>query len=238
LQDDDEKKRQVWNREEEVVTTVDFERTRQEASRDWRAQISASDGGFAQKLCDENLTAAQNHVWKQNRRVRVSLALSLFADFEDPREIETRILESDGTPAKDSSGQELPKVKVAPSDERRLRVTLRPGVTYKVNEVITLDFLTYFKVAADVPRTVVVNGRPQRDMRTDMVLSTTWQFGKLFPNSKKTASMVFSYEYHKDPVPPTLIGVQGPLKAGQTFETLYGDVTSRRALKMTAKIDF
>src|SRR5262249_50283411 len=142
----------------DILTTVAFEDARQETSSTWKMQFG-SDSAFAKALCDEELSLVQNYKWKDNRRFRASVALSMFADFEDPKAITTRILDGNHEPLLDpKTNQPLAAVQVAPPDERRLRVTVRPGISYRINEIITLDWVTYFKVAADSPRSAVVNG--------------------------------------------------------------------------------
>jgi hypothetical protein len=230
-----------------AATTVAFEDSRREAALKWDQRVApdretrsyATYNSFSKALCDEDMSLAQQHLWNKNRRTRFSIAFSLFADFESPI-IKSRILDSNGDPLRDpTTMQELAAEERSPTDDRRLRYTVRPRLEYKVNEVISFDGQVYVKLPVDGPKEIEVSpGRFERDMRIDGIFSMTWALGQLFPSSAgKNASIVFSYEYHEDPVPPNLSSLSAQLLPGQSFEKPIAE-DIRRTAKMAVKIEF
>jgi len=90
---------------------------------------------------------------------------------------------------------------------RRFRVALRPGLTFRPSEGLSIKWQTYFKLPAFGPtRSVAFDGTTRYDMRTDTFVTIKYDLPKS-PAWARRVSLLIDYKYYFDNVPPFVPGV-------------------------------
>lgn len=88
--------------------------------------------------------------------------------------------------------------KFKPDGTQRYRLSVRPSITWYITDEVTLDARFFYKPALDSPRRV----GGTRDYRMDANAKLKWKFGSIKPGSDLKTSLVLSYDWHYDSVPP------------------------------------
>ncbi len=90
---------------------------------------------------------------------------------------------------------------------RRFRVALRPGLTLRPSEGLSIKWQTYFKLPAFGPtEAVAFDGTMRYDMRTDTFVTVKYDLPKS-PAWARRVSLVIDYKYFFDNDPPFVPGV-------------------------------
>jgi len=131
---------------------------------------------------------------KKYAKFAAGIAMSIFAELERA-ELKTTVTEIDEPNG--NQGTILTK-EFYPSDQL-LRGTIRPSVTYRPTEYLTLDGMIYYKFRLDPPRKINNNW----DYRIDGLLRAKVKMLAVSGWAKKV-SLIFEYRYHYDNIPPEL----------------------------------
>jgi len=138
---------------------------------------------------------------KSHARFEAGLSLALLSEFEQPGTLDVEIL----TPSTGAVTQQSYR----PPTQQVFRVSVRPMIQWRINDLVKLDLEAFGKWALDSER---APGDPE-DFRIDAIARMEWTLGSLLPASRKRTSLSLQYEWHYDSLPPdarTMIGTLGP----------------------------
>jgi hypothetical protein len=134
-------------------------------------------------------TGAENrlfqHLEKGAARAEVGISAALLAEFEQSDTLNFTTLIGSG----------LVTSQTAKPGDKRYRLSVRPSGKWNVSDEVSFALAVYLKPALDAPRKV--NG--VRDYRIDARAAMDW---KIKSGEDKDVSVVLSYDWHYDSVPP------------------------------------
>ena len=207
--------------EKETLLTKGARRNLEEFKNKVRGEMLSK--GRVSKETAEEYCQYKRGIEKRHAKWQLGLAFSVIADFEQPDGLKVV-----ATPTGD--GMVVPdldplKVELTPDSSQVSRLTVRPSVTFRPNDKITLEGEYYFKrsLESDFDENGV------EDIRQEWTVEGDLQLSESDPKVSLTASMT---QYH-DPRPPELeqaisISALGLTSSMENGLPLFVDVNGQR----------
>ncbi len=103
---------------------------------------------------------------KRRAKLQLSLAISVFSDFEQPDELELVLQNVDGEDNPIESDFKADSVKLAPQASQLGRLTLRPTITFRPTDGLSLIAYHYYKWSFDSDEPLQPSGSDEREQST------------------------------------------------------------------------